>query len=67
MVKVKMNSCIDCGWHDILPDPDPDDWFCDDDVKVICKKTGQVIIFGCRPHHVRSECKIPMDCPIRVK
>ena len=30
-------NCIDCPECTILPDPDPNDWFCDDDVKVVCK------------------------------
>jgi len=31
-------SCIECSSHQVIPDPDPDDWFCDDDVAVICTK-----------------------------
>ena len=31
-----MKSCIECPFHKIIPDPDPDDWFCDDDIAVIC-------------------------------
>jgi hypothetical protein len=29
-------SCMDCVSHDIIKDPDPNDWFCDDDCAVVC-------------------------------
>ncbi len=32
-------NCIDCPKHRVIPDPDPDDWFNDDDVAVVCTKT----------------------------
>lgn len=32
----EVNGCYQCPFCKILPDPDPDDWFCDDDVKMIC-------------------------------
>ena len=32
-------NCIDCQFHYIIKDPDPDDWFCSDDVAVICTLT----------------------------
>lgn len=35
----KNNNCCDCLHHEIIEDPDPDDWFCDDDVAVVCKIT----------------------------
>ena len=33
-----MENCIDCPNHLVINDPDPDDWFCDDDVAVVCIK-----------------------------
>ncbi len=40
MAKKKTNkiecSCIDCNKHSIISDRDPDDWFCDDDIAVVC-------------------------------
>jgi len=33
-----IDNCTKCEHHEIIPDPDPNDWFCDDDVAVICKK-----------------------------
>lgn len=32
----KKQNCLDCKYHKIINDPDPDNWFCDDDVAVIC-------------------------------
>jgi hypothetical protein len=32
-------KCIECKYHKIINDRDPDDWFCDDDVAVICLLT----------------------------
>lgn len=29
-------SCIDCNSHSIINDPDPNDWFCDDDKAIVC-------------------------------
>lgn len=58
-----INNCIDCKLHQILSDPDPDDWFCDDDVKVVCTFNHRLITQACRPHHIREECKIPEWCP----
>lgn len=28
--------CIQCQYHKIVPDPDPDDWFNDDDEAILC-------------------------------
>jgi|TARA_Y100000310_G_C20598448_1_gene771731 hypothetical protein len=35
---VPEKSCMDCNHHKIIYDPDPEDWFCDDDVAVVCLK-----------------------------
>jgi hypothetical protein len=61
------DNCADCGSHKIYPDPDPSDWFCDDDVKVRCEANGQMITVGCRPHRVRQECETPEWCPKKAK
>lgn len=34
-----MNNCMDCPKHEVVNDRDPDDWFCDDDVAVVCTLT----------------------------
>lgn len=36
------SNCIDCQHHRVLDDPDPQDWFCDDDKAVVCSKTPRV-------------------------
>ena len=65
-----MKNCISCQYHKVLPDPDPDDWFCDDDVKVICTKTKRhenTITVACRPYNIRRESTTPKWCPLRKK
>jgi len=37
-VNIKINSCINCPFHKVINDPDPDDWFCDDDMAIVCTK-----------------------------
>lgn len=68
-------GCAICANAAVRPDPDPDDWFCDDDKKVICTavptdvKTGElatqnVITCACRPYNiVRETSYIPSWCP----
>lgn len=34
-----MKNCLDCPKHAIINDPDPHDWFCSDDVAVVCQGT----------------------------
>ena len=36
---LKIKSCLKCPFHEVIPDPDPTDWFNADDVAVVCKKT----------------------------
>ena len=31
-----LDICLRCPNHEVIPDPDPDDWFNDDDVAVVC-------------------------------
>ena len=33
----KPNTCLTCTCHSVIEDPDPDDWFCDDDIAVVCR------------------------------
>ena len=60
----KIYNCMDCSEHLVQPDPDADDWFCDDDEKVICLKENKDITVACRPYNKRKECKIPDWCPL---
>ena len=64
-VTLEFENCMDCPSHSVERDPDPDDWFCDDDQKVICTKTGREITCSCRPYNKRKECSIPDWCPLR--
>lgn len=36
-VKKEIEFCIQCPFCVVVPDPDFDDWFCDDDEAVCCK------------------------------
>lgn len=42
--------CSKCPCCLIQPDLDPFDWFCDDDVKIVCSKTGKVVACALRPY-----------------
>lgn len=60
-------SCLDCPYHQVLPDPDLLDSFCSDDLKVVCKKANKDITVACRPYLLRKETDIPKWCPIAEK
>lgn len=32
-------NCLECAYHQVIPDPEPDDWFCADDMAVVCTKS----------------------------
>lgn len=57
-------NCIDCPFHQVKSDPDPNDWFNDDDVKVVCSKTDKTITVACRPYRIRQESETPEWCPL---
>lgn len=62
---LEIENCMDCPFHAVLPDPDPHDSFCSDDVKVVCNKANhKPITVACRPHRTRYECAVPHWCPI---
>ena len=66
-VTIKINNCTECPAHKVLPDPDPNDWFNVDDVKVVCtRKDDKSITVACRPHRIEKECSIPHWCPISL-
>ncbi len=35
-ISERASNCVDCPRHAVVPDPDPTDWFCEDDVAVLC-------------------------------
>ena len=39
----EIEKCTQCPHCTILPDPEPYDWFCDDDVKLFCEKLKRTI------------------------
>lgn len=41
---MKPDKCINCAFHSIIRDPDPVDWFNDDDVALVCtqKKNSHI-------------------------
>lgn len=61
---LRTTNCIDCPLHSVLPDPDPDDWFNDDDMKVVCNLAKKEITSACRPYNLRKESDIPNWCPL---
>lgn len=71
-----ITNCTQCPNHRVERDPDPDDWFCDDDVKVRCllSKAGYdgnrcqepFVTVACRPYNVVKECGVPDWCPLSV-
>lgn len=70
-----LQKCTQCPYHQVESDPDPDDWFCDDDVKVRCIISTSsyrgnhckepYITVGCRPYRVTNETDIPDWCPLK--
>ena len=65
-VVLTITNCTECKAHQVQPDPDPNDWFCADDVKVVCtEKDCKPITVACRPYRIKAECDIPDWCPKR--
>ncbi|MBE7075516.1 MAG: bifunctional (p)ppGpp synthetase/guanosine-3',5'-bis(diphosphate) 3'-pyrophosphohydrolase [Clostridiales bacterium] len=63
-ISTKGKFCTDCNLMKRLPDPDPNDWFCDDDEKYVCGVTGKVLSEANRPYEKQPT---PPDCPILDK
>lgn len=73
-------NCMDCPFHKVINDRDPDDWFNDDDEAVVCTKVTRPIdlksryvadrqefkpvTVACRPYQKRKECETPKWCPL---
>lgn len=74
MPKLLINNCIDCPRHIVVNDPDPTDWFNDDDVAVLCTATPsdtrfkfRAVTSMCRPYRTRQESDVPEWCPLHNK
>lgn len=62
---ITIENCQDCPHHENRMDPDPDDWFCDDDMKVVCTLTrNKEVTVACRPYNLRKESGVPEWCPL---
>lgn len=59
----EITRCIHCPKHEVRRDPDPSDWFCDDDIKVVCTTARRNVTEHCRPYNIEEETKIPLWCP----
>lgn len=59
------DNCMDCPNHKVIADPDPDDWFCDDDKAIVCTITKNLNKNESSRHKSeRQEHKVVM-CAIR--
>lgn len=63
-IKIKIEFCSQCPYSRILPDPDPDDWFNDDDERVYCTKLNKDVARALRPYEVGKWDKVPDECPM---
>jgi len=82
-VELKIKNCLECPKHKVVADPDPSDWFCDDDEAIVCTAlvndekgrfnsvayNGQykVVSSGLRPYETKKYARIPDFCPLIVK
>lgn len=48
----KIKFCVECPFSKVVPDPDPSDWFNDDDEAILCEKT---------PHKPKLDSKYAAD------
>lgn len=38
---IEIEKCVKCPYHKVVADPDPNDWFNDDDEAIVCTKVSQ--------------------------
>lgn len=60
-------KCEKCRFCELRRDPDPYDWFCDDDIAIWCiakSKTGRKVCGANRPYEVKLV-TAPRWCPER--
>jgi len=58
-------KCVDCKYSEIKADPDPDDWFCQDDQKIVCMaENHRVIDCALRPYQTKNV-ESPDWCPLK--
>lgn len=59
-------KCISCEYHSVQADPDPNDWFCQDDEKIVCVNPmvdSRVIDCSLRPYQTKNV-ESPDWCPL---
>lgn len=64
-MKIVIKNCLECIHHSIERDPDPGDWFCDNDEKTVCKKANKIVTSGNRPYETEKASQIPSWCPLK--
>lgn len=64
-VNIPIANCLDCPHHKLEMDPDPLDWFCDNDEKTVCGKANRVVTSGNRPYETRANSLVPKWCPLK--
>lgn len=63
-ISKEIKQCRECPHCLIVPDPDPNDWFNDDDEKALCKESENKLIEGMlRPY---ERVLIPDWCPLKT-
>lgn len=58
----EIGFCHECPHCKILPDPDPHDWFCGDDVKVVCAVIT-ILLKELADLMKQKKVEIPSTCP----
>lgn len=59
-----ITKCMQCSNCKTIVDPDPNDWFCADDMKAVCSaKENKVIEGSLRPWEI-NKVEIPNWCPL---
>jgi hypothetical protein len=69
MPTIEIKSCSKCPHHDWISNPDPDDWFRDDEANFICTKKKKVISYSLDVFEQAKVNKIPIPkwCPLIIK
>ena len=65
-MKKHITYCNQCDNCKVYPDPDFDDWFCHDDIKIVCNVNNMTMASACRPYEINSF-KVPKNCPLMNK
>lgn len=61
-IYLDVNYCKQCPFCQEKADPDPNDWFEDDDALLFCRKADMTIVSGLRPYEL-DKVEVPTNCP----